>query len=211
MRIGVFLLLCVCGFAMLPASAEIYRWVDAEGRVMYGDEPPAKSKAKPITLPTLTVADGFVPQKPAQTEPAKQDDAAYSDFRIESPARGETIRANDGNLTVSIALKPKLKEGDSVALYVDSKQTAAGSSLSFPLSELERGEHTVFAVLSDAKGNIIQNTETVTFNLQKGSQETGDSKELSNTDTQKNLQDNMYGSSTKAMPSTFTFPSLPKP
>lgn len=166
----VFLLLCLYSLSVLPVSAEIYRWVDAEGRVVYGDDPPAKSKAQPVNLPQLTVADGYAP-KPASetaTAPADQPDTAaetYSDFKITAPVADEALRSNDGSVTVTVALKPALKAGDSIALYLNGKQVAAGTNLSFNLTDIERGEHSLFAVLSDAQGNIMQNTETLKFSL----------------------------------------------
>jgi hypothetical protein len=168
MRIGLLFLLLVFGLSMFSAHAEIYRWVDADGNTVYGDNPPKKSAAKPVNLPLLTVADSPAPpqnkREPAKEE-QKEEAEAYSDFKITSPTTDEAIRANEGNLTVTLSLKPALKAGDELVLYMDSKQVAAGASLSFPLTEVERGEHSVFAVLNDADGNIIQNTEPVKFSL----------------------------------------------
>lgn len=168
MRSGLLLVLLVLGGSVIPVSADIYRWVDAEGRVVYGDDPPEKNKAKPVDLPMLTVADSFAP-KPEPREPAAKEepqaDEAYSDFKVSTPTADEAIRSNEGSLTVSLSLKPALKAGDGVTLYLDSKQVASGETLSFTLNEVERGEHSVFAVLNDAKGNIIQNTEPVKFSL----------------------------------------------
>jgi hypothetical protein len=168
MRTGLLFLLLVLGLSMVTANAEIYRWVDAEGRVMYGDDPPAKSDAKPVNLPMLTVADSFAPKPDKREDAARkepQEEEAYSDFKITAPTAEEAIRSNEGSLTVSLSLKPALKAGDGVTLYLDSKQVAAGETLSFTLNEVERGEHSVFAVLNDANGNIIQNTEPVKFSL----------------------------------------------
>ncbi|MBU0655741.1 MAG: DUF4124 domain-containing protein [Gammaproteobacteria bacterium] len=210
MRIGLLFLLLAFSLSTFSAHAEIYRWVDAEGRVMYGDDPPNKSAAKPVNLPMLTVADGFVPQKTQQAEPVKEEDEAYSDFRITSPTADEPVRANDGNLTVSIGLKPKLKAGDGITLYLDSRQVASGSELSFPLTELERGEHTVFAVLNDASGNIIQNTESVKFSVLQNSALQKSGGDSSNEDAQESLQSDMFGSQPQAPSSPeFSFPTLP--
>ncbi|MGB5600740.1 MAG: DUF4124 domain-containing protein [Thiothrix litoralis] len=171
MRFGLLFLVLVLGFSVLSANAEIYRWVDASGNTVYGDNPPKQSAAKPVNLPLLTVADSPAPRQDTPTsvstnpKAADADAETYSDFKITSPAANEAIRANEGNVTISVSLQPQLKPGDGVALYLDAKQVAAGSSLSFALTEVERGEHSVFAVLSDSGGNIIQNTEPVKFNV----------------------------------------------
>ncbi len=217
MRIVSLLLLLAFSLSIFSARAEIYRWVDAQGRVMYGDDPPTKSRAKQVELPTLTVADGFAPKKQQEAQ-QQEEDEAYSDFKIASPAAGDTVRTTGGNLTVSINLKPKLKDGDGITLYLDSKQVASGSSLSFQLNEVERGEHTAFAVLNDTAGNIIQNTETVKFNVlqyadaaesDSSDDNTGDANAYK--DAQDRLQNNMYGTqpTPPSADTTFSFPSLP--
>ena len=174
MRFGLLFLVLVLGFSVFSVNAEIYRWVDASGNTVYGDNPPKQGAAKPVNLPLLTVADSPAPRQNTPTSASATDkkaeatDAnteAYSDFKITSPVADEAIRANEGNVTITVSLKPQLKPGDGITLYLDAKQVAAGSSLSFALTEVERGEHSVFAVLSDASGNIIQNTEPVKFNV----------------------------------------------
>lgn len=159
------LLLLIIGLVSVSVQAEIYRWVDAAGNTVYGDNPPKHSAAKPVDLPMLTVADSPAPAPAAKLETAPAEEEAYTHFAITSPSADEAIRANEGDVTLSIALKPALKPGDNLALYLDSKQVASGTSLSFTLTNVERGEHSAFAVLSNAAGDIIQNTAPVTFNV----------------------------------------------
>ncbi|MEN3111656.1 DUF4124 domain-containing protein [Uliginosibacterium paludis] len=62
MRVLGFLLLLVC----LPAIAgnEVYKWVDADGSVHYGNEPPKGAKVKPVSG-GVTVMPAFkAPEKP---------------------------------------------------------------------------------------------------------------------------------------------------
>lgn len=166
MRVRLLSLLLMFGLVSVSVQAEIYRWVDAAGNTVYGDNPPKQSAAKPVDLPMLTVADSPAPAPAAKPDAAPAaEEEAYTDFAITSPSADEAIRANEGNVTVSVSLKPALKPGDSVALYLDSKQVGSGTALSFALTEVERGEHSVFAVLSNAEGDIIQNTEPVTFSV----------------------------------------------
>src|SRR5260221_14731640 len=39
---------CALGFAALPAAAALYKWTDENGRVVYGDTPPAGVKAERV-------------------------------------------------------------------------------------------------------------------------------------------------------------------
>lgn len=43
----------VLACAAFPAAAEVYKWVDSEGKVHYGDTPPAKGAARRIELPSI--------------------------------------------------------------------------------------------------------------------------------------------------------------
>lgn len=162
---------CACLLANLPGNAEIYRWVDAEGRVIYGDNPPNKKRAQAMQLPILTVADSPASTKavdsaqPAPTPDPAEPPAAYTAFKISAPAADEGIRANDGNVNVTLDIQPALRAGDSITLYLDGKQVATGTANTFTLEAVERGEHSLFAVLSDAQGNIVQNTETIKFSV----------------------------------------------
>lgn len=184
MRNPVLLLLFLSGISLSVAHAEVYRWVDATGRVVYGDNPPKKSGAKAVDLPTLTIADGYAPKvtapepavtsspAPAEAAPASgvppeaaEEATAYNEFKITSPTADETVRSNTGSVDVSVALTPSLKSGDGIVWYVDSKQAGSGVTPTVTLNDLTVGTHRVFAVLNDAAGNIIQNTETITFNM----------------------------------------------
>jgi glutaredoxin len=44
------------------ASAGIYRWVDAEGRIVYSDSPPRQGNTKPVKLETNVVAPAAPPE-----------------------------------------------------------------------------------------------------------------------------------------------------
>jgi hypothetical protein len=47
-RASLCLGLCALAFAALPAAAALYKWTDENGRVVYGDTPPAGVKAERI-------------------------------------------------------------------------------------------------------------------------------------------------------------------
>lgn len=45
-----FVLLMLCLALSAEAAAEIYKWMDEQGRVQFGDRPPLEKKKDPITL-----------------------------------------------------------------------------------------------------------------------------------------------------------------
>lgn len=95
MRVLGFLLL----LASLPAMAgnEVYKWVDADGGVHYGNEPPKGAKVKPVTG-GVTVMPAFkAPEKPAPAPvaapvpaPAKAEPAARERPPAEAAAQSSS-------------------------------------------------------------------------------------------------------------------------
>nr|CAA6830223.1 MAG: Unknown protein [uncultured Thiotrichaceae bacterium] len=156
-------------------SADVYRWTDASGRTVFGDSPPEQSKALPVELPTLTVADSYSDgkqeNKPAASAEAKDEEDAenetveYKQFAVTSPEKDSVVRANNGNIMVRLALEPALQKGHGIVVYLDGKQVASGDSSVFSLESVDRGKHSVFAVLHDENDDVLKNTEAVSFNL----------------------------------------------
>lgn len=157
-------------------NAEVYRWTDASGRTVFGDSPPEQTKAQTVELPTLTVADSYNDSegkgKVANSAQAKEDDDAaetkaveYKRFVVTSPEADASVRANNGNIMVRLELEPGLQEGHGIVVYLDGKRVANGGSTVFSLESVDRGKHSLFAVLHDENDDVLKNTEAVSFNL----------------------------------------------
>lgn len=166
----------ILGMWGIQAQAEVYRWKDASGRTIYGDNPPEGSTSAPLELPPLTISDGF--KAPATDKPsadktdtskpaseAPQKAFKYESFEVTAPQKDEALRANDGTIQLALKLEPSLQLGHSIVLYLDGKQVADGTDLTFTFPNVDRGTHTVFAVIRDAKGEILFNTEVTTFHV----------------------------------------------
>lgn len=68
MRTRIVFLLLLGWVSLAPASG-VYKWVDEQGRVHYGEKPPARVQAQEMQLKTAPVDD----------TPIEDDDAARSD------------------------------------------------------------------------------------------------------------------------------------
>lgn len=55
--LSLALLLAAALFAM-PASAQLYKWTDANGRVQYSDKPPTGQKAQTLTRSSISTVPG---------------------------------------------------------------------------------------------------------------------------------------------------------
>lgn len=157
----------------LMAHAALYKWVDDNGEVVYSDTPPPK-KAEEIRPPSLNVTPAV--KYKAKEAPAAEEDTpaavSYTELKVVSPAMEETIRNNNGTLTVTVSLTPKLstEHGHTIAYLVDGKVKVKNStSLSKTLTFIERGTHTISAKVKDVNGKTVIASDNVTIHMFRGS------------------------------------------
>lgn len=163
-------------FTALAAHAQIYKKVLPDGSVVFSDEP--SPGAEPVQIQPLSTYKA-PPSKPkAESSPAAPPDASntkpvtYQRLAIETPANDTTVRENAGNVSVTVALEPALApdQGHTLSLLLDGKPVApAGRATQFTLPGLDRGSHTLEAVLHDAQGNVLQRSAPVVFHLMRHS------------------------------------------
>jgi len=162
----------------------IHKWVDEDGKKIYGNNPPENVLSEEVSLPEITIVAGentYQEASQPNTEPSteastntpntpppeqtQQKEVIKGTIEISSPKNDEAIRANDGNVTIQFAAKPDLTEGESVVIYLDGKQQNISSNLSVKLEALNRGTHSLFAVRRGANGNIVANSESIKFHV----------------------------------------------
>jgi hypothetical protein len=149
-------------FACAAASAEVYKRIGPDGSVQFSDRPgPDAEKVDVGPIQTLKLP----PVRPGKSTRGPQQRQAfqYTEFSIVSPANEEGIRANDGNVTVRMALQPALRPGDTVAVTVDGERIGTGGSTTIQLTNLPRGGHTIQAAVIDTEGKELVQAQPVTF------------------------------------------------
>jgi hypothetical protein len=152
------------------AHAEMYKWVDAEGNITYSDRPQPdsagdKEEVTEITLPPLNTSEALDTSVLRETTKNTQPDKkANSSIKITKPQNDEAIRQNEGNMAISVAVKPQA--GDhTVAIYVDGNEVSRGSATSVALQNVDRGTHVITADLISPEGKVIKSASPVTFHL----------------------------------------------
>lgn len=151
-------LLLVCA----AASAEVYKHVSPDGRVTFSDEPsPGAEKIHVAPLQTFDL--GPVPKAVEKPKSPKKKKFDYTSLAILSPANGEGIRANDGNVMVKLDVKPALGPGHSLKVTLDGEPIASGKSMTVRLKNLPRGGHTLKAIVVDEEGEEVRKSDPVLF------------------------------------------------
>ena len=179
-------------FAHSVVQAEgFYKWKDARGNIQYGDQPPSGSKAEKVAMPAITVIDNYADQwKPMEfdnaaeellklEEPPQRKVSAYDKLEFIAPKANQSIRANDGDVSAMISVKPPLKAGHEIVFILDGKEVSKGSARTSNFTNLPRGSHTVNAKIVDQKGKPLKSS-SVTFNVQRFSKLLNQKKPVSN-------------------------------
>lgn len=164
---------------LLPVHAEIYRWVDDSGNVVFSDEPQAG--AERVDLPPTTTytpvdeeaaTDEILKLSPEDEDEAQPQDVPDYQIRIVAPANDESIWVNNGDVTVSMIVEPTLdaERGDQVILRLDGEPVSEPrNTTTFQLNNLSRGTHSLNATVVDSNGVTLTSTGTVTFHLHRAS------------------------------------------
>lgn len=161
MRVLLLLSLIVA----MGANAQVYRTTDANGNVIFTDQPP-HSGAEEVTInPTNTTpATEVRVASPPATDPLEVDAEEDVDYEvvITAPTQGSTIPMGTGSFTVIAGVSPSLEDGESLQLLMNG--TAEGepqTQNSWNLVNVRRGEHSIVVARYDADGNVQASSEAV--------------------------------------------------
>lgn len=159
------LLFCLLLIA-LPAAADVYSYVDAQGNQVFTDRP--HSGAHKIQIaPSNSMAQPT--RKPIAKKTPKVADSPlfhYQLLRILVPEPDATVRNMQGELIVSINSDPTLQNGHTYRLLLDGKPFAeAGRSPVFPLTNIDRGTHQLAVEILDESGRMLERTPSQTFHM----------------------------------------------
>lgn len=174
MRTALLLVLAFAasGLSGTASSAEVWKWVDANGVTHYSDQP--VPGAIRIEVRTGNVAQSNSPPSPSSATAAQSQDegrANYLTLQIVRPTNDQNIINTGGRVDVEVRISPPLEATHRLSLLVDGRAvTGSGRNVStYALTEVPRGTHTVSAIVTDAEGNTLQESPTVTFNVRQES------------------------------------------
>jgi len=152
----------------MAAHAEIYRWKDSAGNVIYSDQP--RKGAEEVILPGLSSYKSPA-IKASSNKKAADDDQnpeKYKSLKINNPVNDATIRDNTGRVVVNIATSPALKEGDVIVFDLDG-QIFKSEGLNYAFTNVDRGTHTLKVYVENEKGNVLSPVASSQFHMKKAS------------------------------------------
>ncbi|MCX2897436.1 DUF4124 domain-containing protein [Pseudomonas mandelii] len=160
-------LLIACLIAV-PASAEVFTYVDAQGNRVFTDQPGSGNAKRVPLAPGNRMSANPTSARPVtaskQTEPATI--FRYDMLRVLVPEPDATLRSNAGELIVSVTSEPKLQHGHRYRLLLDGKPTAEpGLSPVFALTNVDRGSHHLSVEILDQQGRTVERTANQPFHM----------------------------------------------
>ena len=171
----LFILLVGCILSVASADS-IYKWVDAQGNVHYGDEPGQSSAKKLKQLPGLSTY-APPPIKVEQQESVKEQGKTtapeepsikYRSISIVKPEDGETVRSNPGMVEIFVALAPTLGKTDHIRVVLDGNPLPGLYKKSVvQIENVNRGEHQLSVAVYNSRGRKLMGSASHTFYLHK--------------------------------------------
>jgi uncharacterized protein DUF4124 len=172
MRTALLLLLAASGLTGTASAADVWKWVDSSGVTHYSDQPvPGATKIEVRSGNVVESAPANVASPRSATSDSSADATRYRDFAIYRPEVDQSIINTGGQVNVEIRIDPSLQPLHTLSLYLDGKLVTGSppNSLSYVLTEVPRGVHSVTAVITDQTGKAIQETPPVGFNVRQES------------------------------------------
>jgi Domain of unknown function (DUF4124) len=174
MRILLFTLISLASSLVLAAT--VYKWVDENGTVHYSDQPhPNAQKVQVEAAQTYPAKASAATVAAAATAAGGQSgndasDDAYRGCAIISPQDGATF-SNIDDLGVSVRTDPGLRRGHQIFILMDGTAVNGGNPTGsqFSISPVDRGTHTLQAVVRDGSGNLMCQTPGVTVDVHQNS------------------------------------------
>ena len=171
MKLWFLILSLLSGSAL---AADVYRWVDEDGKVHYSDSDSARPGAERIELRDPNVYSAPKNQPKFKSEAAAEpgaDEVIYQRFSITAPEPDSAFWDNQGNFMLRLALEPGLDTaaGHRIRVYLDGEPQGTTRNLQWRFTGVNRGTHSVSAEVIDASGESVIRSESVSFHLHQQS------------------------------------------
>lgn len=159
----------------------VYKTTGPNGEVVFTDTPPVgsgKDEVEKVEIGPTNVQPvappGPLPRRKLSPQDQGEDDAERDrqegpfSIAIVSPGDGATIPPGQRAVVLQVALDPVPRGGHQFFAVVDGQPWQGGSSgTSLDISALERGTHSVQAVLTDGAGNVLAQSRPITLYVKR--------------------------------------------
>jgi hypothetical protein len=155
MKLPALILGCLVAAATLAETSrhEMWAWKDENGVTHYSDRP--VPGARRVEIATMTPDSVPVPAADGSTTPSPASATApttvqYTLLEIWTPEQDQSFFGTDAQVPVRVRSEPEIAAGHQLQVYLDGKLgEGPGGSLDRQFANLERGAHSLVAVIVD--------------------------------------------------------------
>jgi len=163
-RLAFTLISLACSVAF---ATTIYKWVDENGVIHYSDQPHENAQKLQVAgVQTYSSSAAAVPAPAASEDTAKPP--PYRGCVIAQPLDQQNL-PNAESVYIRVQSDPLPRPGDHVFITMDGQGLNGGqpTALSYNVSPIERGAHTVQAQIRGPGGDVLCQTPSMTFYVQQ--------------------------------------------
>lgn len=166
-------LLLGCLFALSSQAQESRRemwvWKDANGVTHYSDRPvPGARRLEIVGVTSPNPPPAVAAQGQPAAKPAQPAAIEYRLLEIWQPENGASFFGADATVDVRMRSEPELAATHRLMLYLDGKPIEGPrNTLEHSLGALERGAHSLTAVIIDEQGNEKIRSQPTVFNVRQ--------------------------------------------
>ncbi|MEZ5564173.1 MAG: DUF4124 domain-containing protein [Gammaproteobacteria bacterium] len=158
--------------ALALGSADVYRWVDAEGVTHFSDQPHAGAERVTITVskPARSATDSAGVRRSSTNTDQHPVTVGYQSLVVTKPTQDQVLWNIEGQLDVAATVQPALRSGHAMVFTLDGRTQKAeqGASTSH-FTGVYRGEHSLTVDVVDASGKALMSSATIRFNVRQTS------------------------------------------
>jgi len=168
MRALLFTLISMTLLATATATT-VYKWVDDNGVVHYSDQPHENAQKVELKAPQTYSAPKINDDIPSSTRPSQQG-PAYKSCQISQPTNDQMFM-NTFTVTAGVNLQPSARPGDRLVVTLDGQRIPGvpPEGGPFTISPVDRGTHSLQAIVQDSQGQAVCQSKSVTFHVRQPS------------------------------------------
>ncbi len=160
----------------ISANAELFKWKDADGNVIFSDQPPpgidkVESEVEQESLPHINTVPALDITESNKSKSSKKEanKVAYTNLTIVSPLHDSEVRENSGKVQINVRVEPEIfaERGHQLIIYMDGVEVSKGESTSVLIDNVDRGTHDIKASIVNNQGFVLRETRVTTFTLHR--------------------------------------------
>lgn len=141
-------------------AQEVYKTVDEMGNIIYSDTPQGESEVVDTDLKNVHPPTKALPRTDSSSP---SDKNVRYNIRLTTPQNNQQFGPQIKTIDIGVTLDSTLREGHSLAFYIDGKKVAQSSralSTSVSITRQMRGQNSISAAIIDQNGKRLETSNT---------------------------------------------------